>query len=91
MLVSFELKGEVKEPKRLTLHDENVAVARPNIWKAHGRYEGDIAPNANGECTMTHPNNAFSKAKMTKRYGDRDSQYGGNRSRRLNIHRDDSY
>ena len=38
---------------------------------------------------MTHPKNEFLKAETTKRYGDRDSQYGGNRSRQLNIHRDD--
>ena len=38
---------------------------------------------------MTHPKNRFLKTEATKRYSDCDSQYGGNRIRRLNIHRDD--
>ena len=51
--------------------------------------ENNGAPISNGERTMTHPRNGFLKVEMTKRYGDHDNQYGGNRSRRLNIHRDD--
>ena len=71
------------------IYDENVVGARPNVCEAHGRHEGDGAPNSNGERTMSHPKNAFLKAEKTKRYGDRGSQYGDNKSRRLNIHRDD--
>ena len=89
MLESIEIKSEVREPERLALHDKNIAGARPNVCKAHGKYEGDSAPNSNGERTITHPKNEFSKAETTKRYGNRDSQYGGNRSQRFNIHRDD--
>ena len=89
MSASIETKGEVREPERLTLNDKNIVGARPNVHKAHGKYGGESAPNSNGERTMTHPKNEFSKAETTKRYGNRDSQYGGNRSRRLNIHRDD--
>ena len=37
--------------------------------------------------TMTYPKNVFLKAETTKRYGDRDSQYGDNRSWRFKIHR----
>ena len=78
----------------------NVATGVPAIEYA-GKYvekgnetlctknENNGDPISNGERTVTHPNNGFSKVEMTKRYGDRDNQCGGNRSRRLNIHRDD--
>ena len=88
MLASIGINDEVREPNRLTSYDENVAGARPNVCEAHGKYGGDGAPNLNNERTMTHPKNKFSKAETTKGYGNRDSQYGGNRSRRLNVHRD---
>ena len=39
--------------------------------------------------TLTHPKDGFSKAETTKRYGNRDSQYGGNRSQRLDTHHGD--
>ena len=87
MLASIEIKGEVREPDRLTLYNENAACARPNVCKAHGRYDGDGTQNSNNKGIMTHPKNAFSKAETTKRYGDRNSQYDGNRRRRLNTHR----
>ena len=89
MLPSIEIKDEVRDPKRLTLHDENIAGARPNVCKAHGKYGGGGAPNSNGKRTMTHPKNEFSKAETMKGYGNCDSQYGGNRSQRLDIHHDD--
>ena len=38
---------------------------------------------------MTHQKNEFLKAETTKGYGNRDSQYGGDRSRRLDINHDD--
>ena len=38
---------------------------------------------------MTPPKNGFSKGEATKRNGDRDNQYDGNRSRRLDIHHGD--
>ena len=73
MLTSIKIKGEVREPKQTTLYDENIAGARPNVCKAHGRYEDNGAPISNGKYTMTHPKNAFLKAETTKRYGDRGS------------------
>ena len=88
MLASIGIKDEVREPNRLTSYDKNVAGARPNVCEAHGKYGGGGAPTLNNERTMTHPKNKFSKAETTKGYGNRDSQYGGNRSRRLDIHRD---
>ena len=87
MLASIEIEGEVREPKRLSLHDENIAGVRQNVCEAHGKYGGNGAPNSNGKRTLTHPKNEFSRAETMKRYGNRDSQYGG--KRRLNIHRDD--
>ena len=86
ILASTKIKGEVREPKRLTLYDENIAGARLSVCKVHGKCGGDGAPISSGERTMTHPKNGFLKVETTKRYGDRNSQYGGNRSRRLNSH-----
>ena len=57
MLVSIEINGEVREPERLTLHDENIVGASPNVCEAHGKYGGDGAPNSNSKRTMTHPKN----------------------------------
>ena len=65
MLASIEIKGELREHERLTLHDENIVGARPNVSEAHGKYGGDGAPNSNGERTSTHPKNEFSKAETT--------------------------
>ena len=53
MLASIDIKGEVREPERLTLHDENIAGAHPNICEAHGKYEGDGAPISNHTATST--------------------------------------
>ena len=89
MLASIKIKGEVREPGRLALHDENIAGVRPNVCKAHGKCGGGGAPTSNCERAIAHPKNEFSKAETTKRYDNCDSQYGGNRIRRLNIHRDD--
>ena len=51
MLASIKIKGKVREPEWLTLHHENTADARPNVCKAHGRYEGDGVPNSNSKRT----------------------------------------
>ena len=51
VLASIEIKGKVRESEWLTSYHENVAGARPNVCKAHGRYEGDGVPNSNSKRT----------------------------------------
>ena len=89
MLAGIKVKREVRKAERLTSHDKNIASARPNVSKAHDGYEGNNAPSSNGERTMTHPKHGFLKTETTKRHGNRNSQYGGNRIWWINIHRDD--
>ena len=87
MLSGIEVKSEERKAKRLTLHNKDIASAGLDVSKAHDEYKGNDSPTSNGERTMTHPKNG--QAEMTKRHGNRNNQYGGNKSRRLNIHRED--
>ena len=43
---SIEVKNEVRKPKRLTLHNENIVSTRPDVSEMYGRHEGNKAPNS---------------------------------------------
>ena len=84
-----DVKSEVRYPKQLTSCNKNIASARPDVCEERGKCEGNGAPNTNSSHNITHPKNGFSKGETTKMYGNCESQYGGNRSRRLDSHHDD--
>ena len=83
------IRSEVRGPERPTSCNKNIAGARPDVCGARGKYGGGGAPNWNNDRTLAHPKSESSKAETTKGYGNRDGQYGGDRSRRLDIHHDD--
>ena len=84
-----DAKSEVRDCKRLTLYNKNIASARPDIWEARGKYEGGSAPNTSNDRTLTHPKSGFSKRETATMCGDRNSRHGSNRSRRLDSSHDD--
>ena len=73
-----DVKNELRDPERLNSHDKDIASARADVCEVHGECEGKDAPNSNGDRTMTHPKNGFSKGETRNGYRDRNIQYGGN-------------
>ena len=83
------VKSEARDPEQLTSHNKNIASARSDVWEARGKCEGGGAPNTDNDCTLTHPRSGFSKGEMKAMCGNRNSQYGGNKSRKLDSNHDD--
>ena len=67
MLAGIWVKSKVRKAEQLILHNNNIASKRPDVSKAHDGYEGNDAPNLNGERTITHPKNECLRAETTKR------------------------
>ena len=84
-----DVKSKVRDPERLTSYNKDIASARPDVCEAHGKCKGGGAPNTNNDRTLTHPKSGFSKRETAVMYGDRNSQYGGNKSRQLDSNHDD--
>ena len=86
---AIDVKSEVRGTGWLTLYNKNIASARPDVCEARGKCEVDSAPNTNNDCTLTHPKSIFSRGETKTMYGNRNSQYGDNRSRQLDSNHDD--
>ena len=84
-----DIKSEVRGPERPTSCNKNIASARPDVCEARGKCQGNDAPNTNSDQTIVRPKSGFSNGQTTKVYCGRNSQYDGNRSRRLNSNHDD--
>ena len=84
-----DIKSKVRGPERPTLFNKNIASTRPDVREALGKCQGNDTPNTNSNQTTVRPKSGFSHGQTMKVYCSRNSQYGGNRSRRLNSNHDD--
>ena len=84
-----DARSKVRDSERLISYNNNIASARPDVCEARGKCEGNGAQNTNSDRTIAHPKSKFSNGQTMKVYCDRNSQYGGNRSRRLDSRHDD--
>ena len=71
---NVDVKSEVRDPKRLTSYNKNIANARLDIYEACCKCKGNGVPNTNSDRTTTPPKSGFSKGDTTKICGDCDSQ-----------------
>ena len=84
-----DVEGKVRDAERLISYNKNIASLLPDICEARCEYKGNGAQNTNSNRTIAHPKRGFSNGQTAEVYCDRNGQYDGNRSRRLNTHHDD--